>query len=359
MILTYVTIAFIAICSINCLYQLLLLPFTFKRSTVDISSKSEAISVLIYVKNDAAILAEFLERIQQLTNFSQHQFVFVNHASYDTSEEILEIFSLKYPNTLLVNVENKESFWGSKRYALTLGIKQCTHEKLAFISPNTFFEQMAWLEKMGAYLNYNTTMGYNGFTKEKGGLNKVIRFYNLLQETFHLGFGSLGISGVFNDTNLGYTKTLFFENKGFNSRIHEYAGVQSLFYSDVASTKKATFAKDIVLRQAFSWQNWKTLQAYRYATFTKSTFLTKLLYILFQLSQYAFWPLFIASCFVSPLPLLITFAGIKLILSAIIVVKNGIDFNEKDVLYFYPFIEFISLGLGIYLFLNHLFTKKK
>lgn len=352
-------IVFIAICSINCIYLLLLLPFTFKKNNTERATTVAPLSVLIYIKNDAAVLEAFLERIVQLEGFQEHQFLFINHSSYDNSEEILEQFEIKYSNAKLVNVENKETFWGSKRYAITLGIKQAINEKLIFISPNTFFENNQWLTKVSNAFQNDFLIGYNGFTNEKGILNTIARFYTLSQEIYHLGLGSLSKSIVLNDNNIGYTNTLFFENNGFNSRMKQYIGTQSLLYRDIGTTSTTNISKDINIRQAYSWAAWKQHQLDRNQTFNKSSVATKLLWILGHSSSYLFWTLFILGCIFFPSPILFIAASARIILNTIVILKNGKDFNEKDCLFFYPFIEFISLLLGVYLLLSHLSTKKK
>ena len=356
--LTVFLIVFITICSINCIYLLLLLPFTFKKNNAEHATTVAPLSVLIYIKNDAAVLEDFLKRIIQLEDFQKHQFLFVNHSSYDDSEEILEQFEIKYSNAKLVNVENKEAFWGSKRYAITLGIKQASNEKLIFISPNTFFENNEWLTNTSHALHNDFLIGYNGFTKEKGFFNILTRFYTLSQEMYHLGLGSLGKSIILNDNNIGYTSSLFFEHNGFNKRIKQYVGTQSLLYQDIGSTSTTHISKDLNIREAYSWTRWKQHQLNRNQTFAKSSIMTKLLWILFNSSQYLFWALFILGCIFFPNPILFIAASVRLILNTIVFIKNGKDFNEKECLFFYPFIELVSLLLGVYLLLSHLSTKK-
>ncbi len=356
--LSILLVVFFAICIINIVYSLLILPFTFKKNTIINEETKDTLTVLIYIKNDAHILRDFIERIKSLQSFEKHQFLFINHASHDDSEEILEHFDIKYQNVTLVNVENKESFWGSKRYALTLGIKQAINKKLIFISPNTFFEDNEWLSKTSSNLESSYSIGYNNFTKEKGFLNKIIRYYSLHQEIYHLGLGTLGKVAIYNDTNIGLTETLFFENSGFNKRINEHVGVHSLLYKDIGKTNTTNTTKATSVRQGYTWKSWKTIQKDRRQTYAKSGFATKFLFTIFQISQYLFWPLFVIGCIFTPNPLFFTFASISIILKSTISIKNGIDFNEKDTLYLYPFIELVSLLLGLYLFLSHLFIKK-
>lgn len=350
-------IVFLAICGINSIYLLFLLRFTFQKERPNTNSKA-LLSVLIYIKNREDILPNFLDRLLLLENFEKHQFLFINHASHDNSEDILEAFSLKYPNTQLVNVENKETFWGSKRYALTLGIKQAIHKNLVFISPNTYFEENNWTSATQNNFEKEYSIGYSGITKEKGIGNKIIRFYTLLQETYHLGILSFGKSVVLNEYNIGYSNNLFFENSGFNKRINQYEGTQSLLYQDIGKTKNTSVSKKNITRQKFTWDSWKEHQFYRWNTLLKSSFATKLLLCIFLTTQYLFWPLFILGCTWLPTPLLFIVAGIRILLFSIVTLKNGIDFNEKDILYFFPFIELLSLLLGIYIFFRNLLKPK-
>ncbi len=356
--LSIVVLAFLVVCAINVLYFFFLLPFTFQKPKENTGSSKEGISVLVYIKNSEAILPDFLARLLALEEFSNNEFLFINHASYDETDEILENFTLNYPNTKLVNVENKEAFWASKRYAIALGIKNASHQKLTFISAETIFDDNNWLVATQQHFEKDFVIGYCNFSRSKSLGNRIARFYVLLQEIYHLGLLKLGKVAIVNDYNIGYSSDLFFENSGFNKQMNQYVGMQSLFYKDIGKTKNKTISKSNITRRVFSWELWNTHQLYRWRTFLKSSFISKALQTIFLVCQYAFWPLFILGCIYFPSPILFAAAGIRFVLFSLVLIKNGVDLNEKDTLYFYPIIELLSLFLGLYLIIRNISQPK-
>ncbi|MDN3710119.1 hypothetical protein QW060_24870 [Myroides ceti] len=57
-----------------------------------------------------------------------------------------------YPNIRFVDVENNQAFWGSKKYALTLGIKLQNTNFYYLSMLKTDLHQKTWLMQMSSHL---------------------------------------------------------------------------------------------------------------------------------------------------------------------------------------------------------------
>ena len=83
-------------------------------------------------------------------------------------------------------------------------------------------------------------LGYGSYKKEKGLLNKLIRFdtYNVAIQYISYALNNLTYMGV--GRNLSYRKSLFFKNKGFANHLHIASGDDDLFIREVAENNNVS-----------------------------------------------------------------------------------------------------------------------
>ena len=63
-------------------------------------------------------LPEFLAQ-----DYPTFEVIVVNDNSVDDTSDVLKAYSLQYPNLKIVTIPDNDRFYGSKKFALTLGIK--------------------------------------------------------------------------------------------------------------------------------------------------------------------------------------------------------------------------------------------
>src|SRR5690625_712309 len=126
--------AFITIVLINCAYFLLFLSFALSKKKDSATIENlPPISVLVYIKNNVENLESNLNAILE-QDYPDFEIILINDSSTDDSFIIIEEFQKNHPNfpIYLTNVHGNEMFWGSKKYALTLGIKRAKNNYLLF-----------------------------------------------------------------------------------------------------------------------------------------------------------------------------------------------------------------------------------
>ena len=144
MVLLYL-FAFVVL--VNCFYFLLFSTFSLRKQRQEILENHFPISLVVYAKNKASNLREHIPLWlnQQYPDF---EIILVNDASFDKSLEVMEVFEKNNKTIKIVNVENNEAFWGSKKYALTLGIKKASHQRMIFTSAECKPASSEWLKKL-------------------------------------------------------------------------------------------------------------------------------------------------------------------------------------------------------------------
>ena len=116
----------IAVTLINSAYFLLFSRFSFfKESDKDLSNLPP-VSLIVCAKNEEENLKKHIP-IWLNQNYPRFEIILINDASIDDTKEVMEYFAARDSRIKIVDVENNEAFWGSKKYAMTLGIKKAKY----------------------------------------------------------------------------------------------------------------------------------------------------------------------------------------------------------------------------------------
>lgn len=200
-------------------------------------------SVIICANNEQENLSNFLKTILD-QDYPQFEVIVVNDYSTDDTEGVLQQYKSDYPNLRVVEIKEHLRIKNSKKFALTLGIKASQYEYLVMTDADCQPQSKLWLREItGAYSDSTEiVLGYSPYFKEKGFLNKLIRF-----ETTHTAMSYLSYA-LRNNTymgvgrNLSYRKALFFKGKGFNSHMHIKSGDDDLFVNQNATRDNINIA---------------------------------------------------------------------------------------------------------------------
>ncbi len=365
--LEYLFIAFIVIFCIQCIFYLIIFgSFSFSKKSKQLQTFNKTVSVIICAKNEAENLKKnlpyFLE--QQYPNF---EIVLINDASRDSTLEVMEQFKSKFPSKIkIVDVVPNELFWGSKKYALTLGIKAATNEYLLFSDADCKPVSKNWIQEITN--NFSTkkqiVLGYGSYTKVKSSfLNKLIRFETLLTALQYFSYAKIGIPYMGVGRNLAYTKTTFFEANGFVNHMHRVkSGDDDLFINQVATKKNTAIC---VIENSFTeskpkttFKAWLHQKRRHISTASHYKITHKYLLGLFFSSQLLFWLLGILLLvfqfnLISVL-LIIILRQLFLYLSVGFAAKK---LNEIDLVLFLPFYEIFLIFIQMFIFIKNLISK--
>ena len=316
------------------------------------------ISIIICAKNEADNLKNYLPKVLE-QDFPDFEVIVVNDQSQDGTAALLKKFEKNYPNLVVVTIDEHINHWPGKKFALTLGIKTAKHEHLLLTDADCLPNSSSWAKQMTS--NFNTSdivLGYGGYQKRKGLLNKLIRFdtFNVAQQYLSYALSGFTYMGV--GRNMAYKKSLFFENKGFANHLHIPSGDDDLFIQEVA--KKDNVSIEIASEAHTTssviekWGEW-SYQKRRHIT-TAPLYKTKfkVLLAVYPYAQFFFW-IAIILLFVLKAPLLITLAllGLKLLTSYLVNYKPMKQLNALDLYWIHPIYEVVYLLVqGIFVLLN-------
>ncbi|HJP62387.1 MAG TPA: glycosyltransferase [Mucilaginibacter sp.] len=194
------------------------------------------VSVIISARNEAKNLPENLPSILE-QDYQDFEVIVVNDCSFDESEEVLKELCAKYPQLKVVNVAEHDRFKTGKKFALTMGIKAAKNEYLLFTDADCRPSSANWISRMMANFDKETeiVLGYAPYYASGNFLNPFIRFETLRTAINYLSAALAGNPYMGIGRNLAYTKTVFFQNKGFASHMHVLSGDDDLFVNENAT----------------------------------------------------------------------------------------------------------------------------
>ncbi|MCU0423742.1 MAG: glycosyltransferase [Bacteroidia bacterium] len=205
------------------------------------TSNLAPVSIIIAARNEFENLQKNLIAILE-QDYPQFEVVVVNDCSWDNSQAFLEELQSKYTHLKVSQLIEQEKYPTGKKFALTIGIKAASHNLLLFTDADCMPTTNQWLKKMQSKFNNQTeiVLGFSPYRKQKGILNKFIRFETLLTAQFYFSAALMKNAFMGVGRNLAYTKELFFKHKGFAKHQHILSGDDDLFVNQAATSQNVS-----------------------------------------------------------------------------------------------------------------------
>jgi len=199
------------------------------------------VSVIICARNEEQNLREFLPSVLG-QKYPEYEVIVVNDCSDDDSYIVLGEYIKKYPHLRVSNITKDPKFTHNKKFAQFIGIKAARHDLLLFTDADCCPLSDKWIEEMASHFDSETdfVLGYGGFFRKKGFLNKYIRCDSMFIAMQYLGMAIRGIPYMGVGRNLAYRRSLFFAHKGFGSFSHLASGDDDLFVNSHATVKNVS-----------------------------------------------------------------------------------------------------------------------
>ena len=330
-----------------------------KKETIDIP-----ISVLICARNEAKNLQQFLPKILQ-QNYPNFEVILINDRSFDATLEVMESFKEKYPSKIkIVNVAETKN-GGSKKHALSLGIKSANHEHLLFTDADCTPNSDNWIHEMSQHFtpNKSIVLGVGAYrTIQNSWLNKLIRFETLMTALQYVSYANIGIPYMGVGRNLAYTKSLFFDNNGFASHLHLKSGDDDLFVNQHATKENVSVSLHpdsfTISEPKTTFNDWINQKRRHISTANYYKPLHQFLLGLYYSSQLLFWGLgILLLAFGYQWKIVLGLFFIRIAVQYIIISKTSKKLNEKGLLLWTPFLEIFLILTQLFIFIKNLVSK--
>ena len=360
-ILSAVTI----ICLVLLLFYYFYFFFKLNIYKSSVSAFSKPISIIVCAKNESQNLKDKLPAILN-QDYPNYEVIVVNDQSVDGTAVLLKEFKKKYPNLVVVTIDKHINQRPGKKLALTLGIKTAKHEYLLLTDADCIPNSKNWAMQMCSNFNSaDIVLGYGGYEKKKGLLNKLIRFdtFNVAQQYLSYSLSGQTYMGI--GRNMAYKKSLFFENKGFANHLHIASGDDDLFIQEIANKNNVSIEINEQAHTTSSviekWGEWTYQKRRHISTAPLYKIKFKVLLSIYPYTQFLFWTSFLLLfLFKAPLQICIILLLIKIFISYLVYYKAMKALKVMDLYWIHPLYEIVYLCIqGIFVLLNIVSKPKK
>ncbi len=252
------------------------------------------VSVIICARNEAENLRRFLPSVLE-QDYPDYEVIVVNDCSEDNSYDVLAGYIQKYPHLKISNVNKDPKFTHNKKFAQFIGIKAAKNDILLFTDADCQPDSAKWIQGMTSRFDQKTgiVLGYGGYMKGKGLLNKYIHYDTMTIAMQYLGMAIRGVPYMGVGRNLAYRRSMFFDKKGFGSHAHIISGDDDLFVNANANKNNTSveFRKESHTRSvpAGTFKEWAVRKKRHLTTAPYYKFRDKFLLILEPATRMLFY----------------------------------------------------------------------
>jgi cellulose synthase/poly-beta-1,6-N-acetylglucosamine synthase-like glycosyltransferase len=204
------------------------------------SASAKPVSVIVCAKNEVANLKKLIPVLCEQYH-PKFEIIVVNDGSWDESNQLIEEYKKGYPHLKNVYLDPEKKVRSGKKLAITIAIKAAQYEHLVFTDADCLPESNLWLQHMSSGFDdkHQVVLGYSPYQKRKGILNWFIRVETQFTAMLYLSAAKKLQPYMSVGRNWAYTKSLFYEVKGFAKHHHIVAGDDDLLMQMYAVKTKA------------------------------------------------------------------------------------------------------------------------
>jgi glycosyltransferase involved in cell wall biosynthesis len=225
-----------AVAFIQLIYFVVFLRFAFKKKVIK-KHQGPPVSVVVCGRNEAQNFEALIPLLME-QDYHEFEVVAVNDQSIDNSQDVLEALETKYPKLRIVKVEENDRFFNGKKFGLTLGIKAAKYDYLLFTDADCRPFSNKWIATMASAFTQRKkiVLGFGAYNRSWNPLNLLIRFETLQTAIQYFSWSLSGMPYMGVGRNLGYTRDLFYQTKGFVKHMHLSYGDDDLFVNEAANS---------------------------------------------------------------------------------------------------------------------------
>lgn len=210
------------------------------------TADEEAVTVVVPAHNEYKNLKVLIPKLFE-QDYPKYDVLVINDRSTDRTKRLLEEMMAIYPRLRSVTVKYTPSHVTSKKYALTLGIKVAKSDVILLTDADCIPASDQWIRKMTQPVRTQDkvfSIGYSGYERVSGFLNKWIQFETLKTGLYYLSFALWKAPFMGVGRNLCYRRSFFMEVKAFKGIWHIEGGDDDLFVNRYATGKNTAVVID-------------------------------------------------------------------------------------------------------------------
>jgi len=190
---------------------------------------SNQVTIIVPVRNEEDRIHEILGKFneQELNNY---QLLIINENSEDNTFGILNSLTETNPKLKVTSLSQETQFSGKQ--AINIGLKGASSDWILLLTSFSGNIHPAWLAKLNGLLSpeTNAVIAYTNIERMKGFRNLLCRLERFNQFMISGAWTLAGKPFVFNENNILFKKSIYFETLGFRHKLNRnFANLELIF----------------------------------------------------------------------------------------------------------------------------------
>jgi len=211
---------------------------------------SNHISIILSVRNEEQHIREILDKFKE-QQFEDYQLLVINVHSEDNTDGILNVLAETNPKLKVTSLSQETQF--SEKQIINIGLKGASSPLIVLLTSSTGEINPAWLANMNGLLGPDTDLiiGYTNIERLKGFRNLICRLERFNQFMISGAWTLAGKPFVFNEDNVLFKKSMYFDTLGFRHKMNRnFANLELIFNENMKKGRvKLTTNPDLAIRE--------------------------------------------------------------------------------------------------------------
>jgi biofilm PGA synthesis N-glycosyltransferase PgaC len=193
------------------------------------NSNSNQVTIIIPVRNEEDRIREILNNFSD-QQFEDYQLLVINEHSEDNTYEILNVLAETNPKLKVTSLSQEIRFSGTQ--AINIGLKGASSPWILLLTSFSGQINPVWLEKLNSIITPETdaVIAYTNVERAKGFRNMLCRLERFNQFMVSGAWTLAGKPFVFNENNILFKKSMYFDTLGFRHKLNRnFANLELIF----------------------------------------------------------------------------------------------------------------------------------
>jgi len=216
----------------------------------DPTQNPNRISIILSVRNEEQNIREILDKFKA-QQFEDYQILVINVHSEDNTDGILNVLAETNPRLKVTTLSQETQF--SEKQIINIGLKGASSPLIVLLTSSTGEINPGWLANMNGLLGSDTDLvvAYTNIERLKGFRNLICRLERFNQFMISGAWTLAGKPFVFNENNVLFKKTMYFDTLGFRHKMNRnFANLELIFNENMKKGRvKITTNPDLAIRE--------------------------------------------------------------------------------------------------------------
>lgn len=214
------------------------------------NQNSKPVTVIMPVRNEEGRIREILAKFTGF-EYEDYQLLVISECSEDNTLEILNMLAESNPNLKVTSLSQETR--NSEKQVINIGLKGASSPWIILLTSSTGAIPANWLSRLNGLIDAETdaVIAYTNVERFKGYRNLICRMERFNQFIISGAWSLAGKPFVFNENNILFKKSLYFETLGFRNKLNRnFANLELIFNENFKKGKvKITTDPELTIRE--------------------------------------------------------------------------------------------------------------